>query len=128
MNSIESAVFDAFTEGRVEGLSEDRKPEDLKTQISHLFFYPDYVYKYCLHGNEFFNANFRDLDSPQAREYFYQRDFFWNNYFNKEVYLELYGLKINRDEVRIGAPDLDSDDFVIKMKKIDASKNLSYLL
>lgn len=128
MNSIESIVYDSFVGGKVSGIREMAKPEVLKTQISYLFFYPDSVYKYYLHSNVFFNSNFRDLDSPKSREYFYKRDFFWNNYFNKDVYLELKSLKIVDGKVAVSDLATVSEDYLIKMKRIDASSNLSHLL
>lgn len=122
-------IIDAFLNGNVRGIENfGVKPEHLETQISHIFLFPEYVYKISKRDNIFFNEHFRDLSSLESRISFYKSDFFQNNYFSPEIYLNLYGVRVVSGEVILNN-DLDNvEDAVIKMKRINLGYNLSRLL
>lgn len=96
--------------------------------ISHLFLFPDTVYKICKRDNNFFNKHFRNLADLQSRIDFYKSDFFENNYFSPDIYLSNLGINVVNDRVVL-TDDLDNiEDVVMKMKRIDLQYNLSKLL
>ena len=121
-------IIDAFLKGDVEGLEERGAiPEHIETQISHLFLFPNTVYKICKRDNLFFNEHFRNIADLKTRIDFYKSDFFENNYFSPEVYLDLYGVNVINNEVEVNK-NLDGiEDIVMKMKRIDLNSNLSHL-
>jgi len=122
-------IVQAFLQGQVKGLEEEgRLPEHIETQISHLFLFPETVYKVCKRDNVYFNEHFRNVADEKTRFQFYKDDFFENSYFSPDVYLGLYGLRV-RDGVVERTNDIDSaDDLVMKMKRIDPKYNLTRLL
>lgn len=122
-------ILEAFKDGNVQGIAEPGvTPQHIKTWISHVFLFPKNVYKIYQHENEGFNKDYRDLHTPESREWFYGEDFFWNHYFAPNVYEELLGIKADGDKVTIVARDDNPDDLVIKMRRIDASHNLTQRL
>ena len=122
-------IIDSFLKGDIQNLEErDLIPEHIETQISHLFVFSNTVYKFCKRDNIFFNEHFRNISDLQTRIYFYKSDFFENNYFSPDVYLDIYGIKIINGVVTI-SKDLDNiEDIVMKMKRINLKSNLSLLL
>jgi len=123
-------LVELFLNGTVRGIEErGRIPEHIETQISHLFLFPDTVYKFSKRDNAFFNEHFRSLSSREERLNFYKADFFENQYFSPRVYLELYGVyaEANGSVLRLGV-EQDAEDAVMKMRRIDLSYNLSNLL
>ncbi len=122
-------IIESFLKGDVQNIEEKGLiPEHIETQISHLFLFPNTVYKICKRDNVFFNEHFRNIADLQTRINFYKSDFFENNYFSPDVYLGLYGIKI-ADGIVILSDDFDNaEDIVMKMKRIDLKSNLNLLL
>jgi len=122
-------IIDAFLVGNVQGIEEKGMvPEHLETQISHLFLFPRTVYKICKRDNKFFNEHFRNLADRKSRIDFYKSDFFENNYFSPDVYLNLFGMRVIEGRVSINNNIDNSEDVIMKMKRIDLQYNLSNLL
>jgi len=122
-------IIDSFLNGTVDGLDEkDLTPEHIETQISHLFLFPNIVYKVCKRDNTFFNEHFRNIADLKTRLDFYRSDFFENNYFSPDVYLGIYGIKLLNGKVTITEDFSDVEDIVMKMRRIDLKSNLSLLL
>ena len=122
-------IIDSFLGGEVEGIKEKGlTPEHLETQISHIFLFPQTVYKICKRDNVFFNEHFRNLSDLKTRIYFYKSDFFENNYFSPEVYLNIYGVNVLDGKTVISSDVDNAQDIVMKMKRIDLKYNLSRLL
>lgn len=127
--SLQASVVQAFLDGRVTGLAEKwEKPVHLKTQLSNVFLFPATAYKLYRSDNATFNRQFVDLADPKTRINFYVDDFRMNHYFNTEVYRALRGIHIKENALEIAHSEHGADDFVIEMKRIDASKNLTTLL
>jgi len=122
-------IINAFLAGDIENIDEKGMiPEHLETQISHLFLFPKTVYKICKRDNVFFNEHFRNLADRKSRLDFYKSDFFENNYFSPDVYLNLYGIGLKDGKVTIGSDIDDAEDFIMKMRRIDWKYSLSNLL
>jgi aminoglycoside phosphotransferase family enzyme len=122
-------IIEAFSIGDVDGIKEKGiKPDHIETQISHLFIFPESVYKICKRDNAFFNEHFRNLADRKSRQVFYKSDFFENNYFSPEVYLSIFGVAILEGRVVINNKIDGSEDVMIKMRRIDLGHNLSMLL
>ncbi|EKE21347.1 MAG: hypothetical protein ACD_7C00272G0002 [uncultured bacterium] len=122
-------IITSFLAGAVKGIEEGGLiPEHIETQISHVFLYPNTVYKICKRDNLFFNQYFRDLSDTEERKRFYKADFFENNYFSPEVYLNVYGVNVSESDVVITDDIDDAMDVVMKMRRIDLNCNLSELL
>jgi len=101
MNLIES--FD-------KNLIVEKEPDKIiETIISKLYFYGDEVYKVYKYEKFFFG----DFSSFNFRAKFYKEDFLWNKIMAPVVHLELKEVE---------------NDFYIKMKKFDDSKNFTNLL
>ena len=123
-------LVESFLAGTVQGIEEHGLiPTHIETQISHLFLFPNTVYKISKRDNAFFNEHFRDLSSREERLSFYKSDFFLNQYFSPKVYLELYGVyaEAGKSVLRLGV-EQNAEDAVMKMQRIDLSYNLSTLL
>ncbi|MEI6494549.1 MAG: hypothetical protein WCO03_00620 [bacterium] len=128
MNNLE-LIIKAFAAGQVVGLKEyGTKPEYIRTQISHIFLFPDFVYKIYRRDNDNFNSLFVDLDSEQLREQFCREDFFTNHYFSPQTYLELLRMQVEAAKVSLVPADDSGDELVIVMKRIDDKNNLTALL
>lgn len=122
-------IIEAFLNGTVEGIENyGMKPEHLETQISHIFLFPDFVYKISKRNNAFFNKHFRDLDDLKTRLFFYKADFYQNNYFSPEVYLQLYGVCAHDNKILLNNDVDNAEDAVIKMRRVNLEHNLSQLL
>jgi aminoglycoside phosphotransferase family enzyme len=122
-------IIDSFLKGEVENLEEKGLiPEHIETQISHLFVFPNTVYKICKRDNTFFNEHFRNIADLQTRIDFYKSDFFENNYFSPDVYLGVFGIRMIDGKVTISEDLDDIEDIIMKMKRIDLGSNLSLLL
>ncbi len=122
-------IIEAFLLGDVDGIENSGvKPEHLETQISHIFLFPEFVYKISKRNNTFFNKHFRDLSDLDSRIIFYKADFFRNNYFSPEIYLQLYGVHVKDGRVVLNTDIDGAEDAVIKMKRVDLKYNLSQLL
>jgi aminoglycoside phosphotransferase family enzyme len=123
-------LIESFLNGTVRGIEEyGLIPAHVETQISHLFIFPSTVYKFSKRNNTFFNEHFRDLSSREERLNFYKADFFENHYFSPNVYLELCGVysEANESVLRLGV-EQNTEDAVIRMKRINLDCNLSNLL
>lgn len=122
-------IIHSFLNGNIDGLEEKGLiPEHLETQISHLFLFPKTVYKICKRDNDFFNKDFRNLSDLKTRIDFYKNDFFLNNYFSPNVYLKIYGVHFESDDVKINDNIDNAIDVIMKMRRIDLKYNLSSLL
>lgn len=110
-------LFAAISEGKFEHYGVPGKITE--TLLSHLFFFDNYVLKLYKHKKAFYG----DLSDFTFRKEFYAEDFFWNNAFAPEIYLELIGVK-NLSPISFD----EGDDFLIKMKLIDDTQNLTNLL
>jgi len=121
-------ILKNFKKHTIRGVDFSSDLEHIQTQISHIFLFPDFVYKFYKPDNEGFNSYFCDLSQPEQRLNFYQQDFFWNHYFNKNVYLELLGLQFNDNYLEILEDNTNCDDLIIRMKRINAEDNLTHLL
>ncbi|MEO6536163.1 MAG: hypothetical protein ABIT47_00585 [Candidatus Paceibacterota bacterium] len=125
----ESLIVQSFKQGSVQGIEEEGLlPEYIETQISHLFLFPETVYKISKRSNIFFNEHFRDLSDAEERFSFYKSDFSENQYFSPEVYLELKYLHLQNNTVLLTSDSTDAEDILMRMKRIDVSNNLSHLL
>ncbi len=121
-------IVEAFLAGNVKGLGDSRSPEYIQTQISHIFLYPETVYKLYRRDNESFNKLFVDLGDEATRKKFCEEDFFFNRYFNPRVYLDLLRIRVNGSDVEIRPRDESGYDWIIKMRRIDPARNLTALL
>ena len=121
---IKSFLKSGITNIEEKGLA----PEHIETQISHIFLFPKTVYKICKRDNTFFNDHFRNLADRKTRIDFYKSDFFENNYFSPDVYLNVYGVNIADDKVLVTNNVDSAEDIVIRMKRINLKYNLSHLL
>lgn len=122
-------ISSAFLDGSVSGLIEPGiKAEHIQTQISHIFLYKTTVYKFYRRDNEEINKAFVNLADEMVRAKFYEEDFFYNHYFNPEVYQRLQRIKIAKTGVELKDRNDDGDDWIIQMKRIDMTRNLTTLL
>lgn len=122
-------IIEAFKVGDVVNLPvASQKPEYLQTEISHIFLFPNTVYKFYRRDSKGFNEYFFDLNDDSKRQKFYQEEFISNHYFNPEVYQKLAGLKIEDGKVALVNNLLEVDDRVIQMKRIEADNNLTNIL
>lgn len=122
-------IVETFKKGEIKNIPEfGEVPKHIETQISHIFLFPQYAYKIYKWDNKGFNQFFSNLGDPEFRKQFYKEDFFWNNYFNKEVYLNLKSLNINGTSISLEEQNDSSDDLVIEMKTIQANENLTKLI
>ncbi len=122
-------IIEAFKNGDIAGLPESgSKPEYLQTEISHIFLFPQTVFKFYRRDSKGFNEYFFDLNDNDKRKNFYQEEFISNHYFNPEVYSKLMGLKIDEGQVLIFENLDDVEDRVIQMKRINADNNLTNIL
>lgn len=128
MNNYQK-IIEAFSSGNIDGIEEKGLiPEHLETQISHLFLFPNSVYKLSKRDNNFFNDHFRNLSDLKTRINFYKADFFENNYFSPEIYLSLHGVNVTEAGVLLTNKIDGVDDVVMRMKRINLKYNLSQLL
>ena len=125
MNSpADEKIINSFLEGKTEGLLEPGfQPEHIQTMISHVFLFPKTVYKFYRKDNENFNKMFVDL-SGEARKKFYEDDFFYNHYFNPNVYQKLLGINVD-EEVHLAEVSNQIYDRVIQMARLALSHNLT---
>jgi aminoglycoside phosphotransferase family enzyme len=122
-------IINAFLDGSVKGLIEhDISAEHIQTQISHIFLYKTTAYKFYRRDNEGFNKSFVNLGDEATRTKFYEEDFFYNHYFNPDVYQQLQKIKIARDKVELKNKEDVGDDWIIQMRRIDTTRNLTALL
>lgn len=122
-------IIEAFKNGEVVGSLEfGSKPEYLETEISHIFLFPQTVYKFYRRDNKGFNEYFLDLSNDEKRKKFYQEEFASNSYFNSEVYQKLSGLEIEDNKILLTDNLSNANDLVIKMKRIRADNNLTHIL
>ncbi len=103
-------------------------PEYIQTEISHVFLFPQRVYKFYRRDSKGFNEYFFDLNDNKKRKRFYQEEFSSNHYFNPEVYQDLVGLKIEGEEVLLIENPEEGEDQIIQMTRIEGDKNLTHVL
>lgn len=121
-------IIQGFTQGDVSGLVEPKmKPKHIQSVISHIFLFSKTAYKIYKSNNHHFNKLFVDLGNKKTRKEFYEEDFLWNNYFNKNVYRQLMGA-YSADTIEIKPRDGHEDDLIIQMTRVNAEKNLTFLL
>lgn len=122
-------IIGAFLCGSVNGLIEPGiKAEHIQTQISHIFLYKMTAYKFYRRDNEGFNKAFVNLADEMVRAKFYEEDFFYNHYFNPEVYQQLQKIKVSETDVELKDRNDAGNDWIIRMKRIDTTRNLTTLL
>lgn len=122
-------IIEAFKIGDIVNLpNAGQKPEYLQTEISHIFLFPETVYKFYRRDSKGFNEYFFDLNEDSKRRKFYQEEFTSNHYFNPEVYQKLAGLKIEGGKIALVDNLSEVNDRVIQMKRIDANNNLTNIL
>ncbi|MDB5190318.1 MAG: hypothetical protein JWN49_644 [Parcubacteria group bacterium] len=125
----ENLIVQSFMEGSVVGMDENGfVPEHIETQQSHLFLFPETVYKINKRSNTFFNEHFRDLSNKAERFSFYKSDFSENQYFSPNVYIGLKFLLLEDGGVTLTSDSTGAEDIVMQMKRIDFSYNLTHLL
>lgn len=121
-------IVEAFKSGRVTGHEDEPTPKHIETVISHVFLFNDVVYKLYKRENEIFNKNFRDLNNEEVRTHFIKEDYFWNNYFNSDVYKSLVKVRLSNNLIIIDEDQETDGDWVIKMARIDADQTLTNVL
>lgn len=90
--SIQEKIRALFLSGKV--ADETTVPEHIETVMSHVFLFPERVYKIYKGDNEWFNKNFNDLSDRRKRFEFSKNDFHWNQMLCPEVYVGILGAEI----------------------------------
>ena len=115
-------LIDLFSQGKIPDFSH---PSDktIETFISKLFFSSDTVIKIYKNKKYFF----ADLKTLKTRRQFFEEDFCWNNKMSPTISQQLQGMKKQGSTWK--KTNLSSaEDFYIKMRRIDDTKNLTNLL
>lgn len=118
MSYSQQKLIDLIKEGNFTETS--TTPErHIETVISNVFLYKDSVYKIYKNNNEFFNDNFRDISTQEARFDFTKRDFEWNNTLSPAVYLSLIGVKA--EDGRVVTCDIgEAEEIAMVMNRVDS--------
>jgi aminoglycoside phosphotransferase family enzyme len=122
MSYSQGELIRLMKEGSVSG--EDSVPKHIETVISNVFLFPKFVYKFYKNDNDFFNKNFRDISSREARFAFARKDFAWNNALSPDIYLRLVGARIVDGKVEIGEPADDAEELVLMMNRMHSEDML----
>ena len=115
-------LIESFSKGNIPDFSSPPQ-KTIETYISKLFFSKDTVVKIYKNQKHFF----ADLKTPTPRRNFFEEDFHWNNKMSPSIYLQLQGMKQVGSAWRKSS-HASAEDFYIKMKRIDDTKNLTKLL
>lgn len=115
-------LIETFSEGNIPDFSSPPE-KTIETYISKLFFSKDTVVKIYKNQKYFF----ADLKTPTSRRNFFEEDFHWNNKMSPSIYQKLQGMK-QKGGTWKKSSHTSAEDFYIKMKRIDDTKNLTNLL
>lgn len=115
MNFIEALKL-----GLVKGFS---KPErHIETWLSDVFLYKKNALKIVKYVS---NKDFGDFTDFETRKKFYQDDFAWNNLFAPEIYVDLLGIKKDRNgNWIILKVNKRAEDYCILMRRINPDDTL----
>lgn len=120
------AAFQQAAVGGLEGLVEP--PEHRITQVSHLFFTGELVFKLCRADNEAFNETMFDFSDPVVRAQFMTEDYALNRFFSPQVYLALLGVRLDGTAVRLEGCLRAADELVEQMRRLSPSSSLTWHL
>jgi hypothetical protein len=115
-------LIETFSQGNIPDFNAPPQ-KTIETYISKLFFSKDTVVKIYKNKKYFF----ADLKNLKTRHQFYQEDFLWNNKMSPSIYLKLQGMRQQKNNWQKSSL-LSAQDFYIKMRRIDDTKNLTNLL
>lgn len=122
-------IINSFLSGDVDSIEEKGMvPEHVEAQVSHVFLFSKTVYKICRRDNNFLNSHIINLADKQIRINFFKADYSHNDYFSPDVYLKLFGIKNINGKIKICEDLNDTEDIVMKMRRIDQKCSLSQLL
>lgn len=113
----QAKIIKSFSLGRFSGCQE--KPKHIVTVISNVFISGQRVYKIYKNDDKEFNTLFYDLSVKENRFKFTTNDFSWNHDLSPEVYLELRGILLQKENVVFTDPTKGVDELCIVMQKID---------
>jgi aminoglycoside phosphotransferase family enzyme len=102
-------------------------PKHIETVISNVFVFEKNVYKLYKNDSDFFNSNFRDISTKEARFFFTRRDFEWNNALSPTIYTKTLGVAVKDGKIETCTPE-EAEDLVIVMNRINTSDILYEIL
>lgn len=119
-------LYARIEQGKLEGFS--GVPQKVTTVISNVYIFDDKVLKIYKRDNEWWNTVMQDLSKGQPRIDFITRDFAFNQTLNPSVYIDLKVLAKVGDVVALRDITEGDDEFVVVMRKIDATQTLTKVL
>lgn len=102
-------------------------PECVETVISHVFLFPDLVYKIYKEDATAFNTHLRDLSERTARNRFAVDDATWNMHVSPHVYLPPQGLAVSDGHVAF-VPLAEAAEVAVVSRRLDPAMILCALL
>lgn len=121
MINSQQSLIRAIKNGCIVG--ELESPQYIETVLSHIFVFPQSVYKIYKSNNDFVNRTFLDLSDRSVRWDFTQEDFSWNYSFSPSIYQRVTFLSLKNGTVSVQERS-DFSEMAIQMKRVDTDRIL----
>ena len=122
LQNTQERIVELILEGKFPG--ENTIPKHVETPVGHIFIFEERVYKFYKNDTKFFNEEFRDISQKEERFLFTGKDFEWNKMVSPDVYLDMVGVVVDNNELKLGPLDASSEEAVIVMNRLSTENIL----